>query len=419
MIAVWLLGILVSTALATDVLVLFDNADQSARYKQLVSLIERRGFTVVTMAADDAFNIFLHGERQYKSILLMAPAYTFKEHTVNEFVKFVDDGGNLLVGLDHGYSTQHQSLLYALDMEADAPSSDIVDDKHTVSVGIVDYIFTDNVTTSKVLFDEKIQRIVYSGVALHVPPSPLTEVIASATDDATTSMYPEVNFSQKSEIAVVASLQARNNARVIVTGSMNVFSDDAFSAVLEHPLINTGSSDNKRFAEGVVGWLTQQRGVIQLKNFSWHKVGGIADVDTDNQLVINDTIEVKFEMEEKRDGKVVPYITDDAQVIFKLNDPVIIRYATNHNNGSYNAIIQTPDKFGVYTLLFSYHRHFLTFIDVAETVPLRTFRLTQSPRVSVGAYPFYAAWMTMLVGFVVFSVVYLNHVPQEASRKQD
>ena len=86
----------------------------------------------------------------------------------------------------------------------------------------------------------------------------------------------------------------------------------------------------------------------------WEKVAGVPAVDYDDQLVVNDTIRVVVSVEELVDGVAAPFAADDLQVTFKLLDPVIVVPLAATGSGVYEATFQTPDVFGVYTLIFDY-----------------------------------------------------------------
>ena len=73
-----------------------------------------------------------------------------------------------------------------------------------------------------------------------------------------------------------------------------------------------------------------------MRNFHWKKVDGVPQVDYDNQLVINDTIEVNVDMVTLQNGEWVPLNIDDLQIEFKLVDPVIVKYFKRVENGKYS-----------------------------------------------------------------------------------
>ena len=399
------------------VLVILDDATKSSEYKKFIGQIEGNGFKAEVKSKNDFIDLFNYEENAYSSVVLMAPSFSFRKVSVRDFVKFIDQGGNMIIAMNETYNKKYQELLYSLDMEVDERKSVVIDEKHKVTIQqdnkTHNFVFSNSFIESKVLFTSKLQNVLYEGVGLHIPQSPLTASLLVAQKTASTSLYPEIKFAQQDKITLVSSLQARNNARVIVTGSVTMFSDFAFDSVINHPLANNMKSDNEAFSKIIVQWALQKKGVIEYRNFQWKKVGGVPDVDYDDQVVINDTLKVTFDMYELVNNKYVPYISDDVQIIFKLIDPVIIKYCKNMKNGSYEVTFQTPDVFGVYTLIFNYRRPFLTYLEHKETIPLRTFRLTQVDRFVTSAYPFYAACASMLIGFVIFSLFYLNHVDKK------
>ncbi|KAL7716866.1 Dolichyl-diphosphooligosaccharide--protein glycosyltransferase 48 kDa subunit [Entamoeba marina] len=394
---------------ANNVLVIFDDESISSGYKNFLLSLESNGATVDVKTKNDQLSLFYYGDLRYQTIFLMSPQFEFKGVDVSQFIKFIDNA--------------YTNLLYALDIEADHPNSTVVDDQHTFAINLNgnshNFIFTNNAISSDVLFSSKIQNVLYDGIGLYFPSSPLSSSLLNAEETASTSAFPEINFAQQNNITLVGSVQARNNARVIVSGSLLMFADNVFETTINHPNANQVQVDNKLFVESIVSWVMQKKGVLEMRNFKWEKVDGTPDVESDNQLVINDTIKVIVDIFELKNGEYVPYNADDVQIIFKLLDPVYVQYFNNLKNGSYEITFQTPDRFGVYTLVFNYRRQFLTYLEYRESVPLRTFRLFQNDRFILSAFPFYAACASMLVGFVIFSLVYLNHVEKKPETKSD
>ena len=69
---------------------------------------------------------------------------------------------------------------------------------------------------------------------------------------------------------LVASVQARNNARVTILGSLEMFSD-------EYAYLH--SSSNTEFLEALTLWTFMQRGVLKYENIHHSKLDGTpADV---------------------------------------------------------------------------------------------------------------------------------------------
>lgn len=68
-----------------------------------------------------------------------------------------------------------------------------------------------------------------------------------------------------------------------------------------------------------------------------------------------------------------------------------------------------PDKYGVFKFLFDYKRRGVTFLEHSETVQVRPYRHDQYPRFLTVAYPYYTVSWSMMLSFVVLSMIILYH----------
>lgn len=80
---------------------------------------------------------------------------------------------------------------------------------------------------------------------------------------------------------LIAGLQARNNARVVVSGSLYFFSDEAFTSPVERT--NRGAkvpkSGNEAVAKALSAWVFKENGVLRVKSVNHHlKVHFIIDI---------------------------------------------------------------------------------------------------------------------------------------------
>ena len=76
-----------------------------------------------------------------------------------------------------------------------------------------------------------------------------------------------------SDISLVVAIQARNNARLLVSGSIKLFSNQFFRTKLEESN-NVGATaivGNEKFAEECVSWVFGERGVLRFRDIIHHK----------------------------------------------------------------------------------------------------------------------------------------------------
>ena len=127
------------------------------------------------------------------------------------------------------------------------------------------------------------------------------------------------------ELVLVAGLQARNNARVVVSGSLAMFSD-AFLA---------GNDAQLEFTKSVILWATKNSGVLRSTDMTHYRVG---ETETPSYYTINEQIRFQIKIEELVAGEWVPFDQNDVQVDYHRLDPFVRRTMDNNNgifrNGS-------------------------------------------------------------------------------------
>merc|ERR1711974_434688 len=178
----------------------------------------------------------------------------------------------------------------------------------------------------------------------HNPDLPITE-------------YPHAVGKQT---VLVAGLQARNNARVIFSGSLDFFSDEFFTAEVE-----TGgkkvASGNAALAKALTDWCFKQSGVVkELVKGEW----------------------VAF------DGK-------DMQMEFVRIDP-FVRVTMENKAGHMIAKFKVPDTYGVYQFKVNYNRVGLSRLSTADQISVIPLRHDKYERFIGQAYPYYASAFSMM-----------------------
>ena len=107
---------------------------------------------------------------------------------------------------------------------------------------------------------------------------------------------------------LIAGLQARNNARVIFSGSLEFFSDEFFSAE-----IGSGLAGNAELSKIMSLWCFQERGVFKVESTTHHLVGASSPPEF---YTIREMVEFNINIKEKKNGAWVPYSGTDVQVRF-------------------------------------------------------------------------------------------------------
>lgn len=167
-------------------------------------------------------------------------------------------------------------------------------------------------------------------------------------------MHPQYPHAVGKNTLLVSAIQARNNARVVFTGSLDMFSDAFFRSNVEKA--GSGAkprpSGNEALATALSKWVFKEVGVLRVGKVDHHLVG--ASQAPDYYTVMED-VEYTIEIEELKNGKWVSYDAKDVQVEFVRIDP-FVRTALRNEGNRYVARFKIPDVYGVYKFVVDYNR---------------------------------------------------------------
>jgi len=191
--------------------------------------------------------------------------------------------------------------------------------------------------------------------------------------------------------ALVSVLQAKNNARVLISGSLSLFSNRHF----------TRKSDNEYLTNEISKWVFKERGVLRASNVTHHKIDEAIESFT---YTIKDEIEYSVTIEEWDGSKWVPYIAQDVQLEFIMLDPYVRIKLNPDTKGRYSAKFTIPDVYGVYSFKLDYKKIGYSNINVKNVKSVRPFRHDAYPRFLSMAYPYYYSSISMAAGVVLLTV---------------
>jgi len=206
---------------------------------------------------------------------------------------------------------------------------------------------------------------------------------------------------------LIGGLQARNNARVALCGSLDLFSD----AFINSPVQKSGGSKkyeksgNSELIDALSQWVFKEKGVLRVKSVSHHQSG--KKTPPAAYTILDDVI-FTIEIEQLKSGKWVPFDADDVQLEFVRIDP-FVRTTMTHTHGKYVAKFKVPDVYGVYKFLVDYNRIGFTHLFSSTQVSVRPLQHTQYERFIRSAYPYYASAFSMMAGTFLFSLVFLHY----------
>ena len=178
-------------------------------------------------------------------------------------------------------------------------------------------------------------------------------------------------------MVLVAGLQARNNARIAISGSTDMFSDKYFTANIQSKDGSSQASGNAAFATDLAQWVFGERGLIRVKSVQHHLVG---ETESRSAYTVKENLVYTIEIEEFDGKNWVGYSGSGVQLELQMLDPYIRKTLTHQGNGVFSATLQLPDVYGVYTFKVEYHRVGFTSISERSLVTILPLRHTDYER---------------------------------------
>lgn len=261
--------------------------------------------------------------------------------------------------------------------------------------------------------------ILFRGVGMVADPdNPL--VLDILTGSSTSySFFPDKPITQYPHAVgkntlLIAGLQARNNARVIFSGSLDFFSDAFFNSAVQKATPGAQrypQTGNYELAVALSRWVFKEEGVLRVGPVSHHRVG---ETSPPNAYTVTDLVEYSIVIEQLSNGRWVPFDGDDIQLEFVRIDP-FVRTFLKRKGGKYSVQFKLPDVYGVFQFKVDYNRLGYTHLYSSTQVSVRPLQHTQYERFIPSAYPYYASAFSMMVGLFIFSVVFLHMKEKEKS----
>merc|ERR1719228_2667385 len=424
MLAAFLLAVLGSALAEKRVLVLLENLTVKETHSIFFRGLASSGYDLSFKVADDAsLSLKKYGEHMYDHLIIFAP-------TVEEFggaispeaiTEFIDEGGNVLVAGNSQLGEALREVASEVGFEADEEGTSVIDHlnydakdegKHTLVVAPAANLIASAKMTGGVT-----APLLYRGVGLLVDPAnPLVlEVLTGSSTsyshnpDTPVTEYPHAVGKQ---VVLVAALQARNNARVVFSGSLDFFSDEFFTAMVEQGGSKVASG-NQALARALTDWCFKQAGVLRVDSISHHKEG---ETVAPAHYTIKDEAVYTIVVKELVGGEWVPYDGTDMQMEFVRIDP-FVRVTMENRQGHMVARFKVPDTYGVYQFKVNYNRVGLSRLSTADQISVIPLRHDKYERFIGQAYPYYASAFSMMAGVFVFSLVFLHYKEEDVVKK--
>ncbi|XP_043713103.1 dolichyl-diphosphooligosaccharide--protein glycosyltransferase 48 kDa subunit-like [Telopea speciosissima] len=402
------------------ILVLLDDFAIKSSHSIFFKSLQTRGFELDFKLADDPkLSLQRYGQYLYDGLILFSPTIERFGGSVDlaAVLDFVDSGHDLIVAADASASDLIRDIATECGVEFDEDPAAMVIDHTSYAVSKTEgdhtLIASDGFIQSDVILGSKIIEVpvLFQGVGHTLNPTNNLVLKVLAASPSAYSVNPKSKLSTPpsltgSAISLVSVVQARNNARILISGSLALFSNQLFRSGVEKAGSSTKfeKSGNEQFVTELSKWVFHERGHLKAVNVRHNKVG-----ETGEPAIyrINDDLEYSVEIYEWSGTSWVPYIADDVQVQFYMMSPYVLKTLSTDQKGRYFTSFKVPDVYGVFQFKVEYQRLGYTSLSLSKQIPVRPFKHNEYERFITTAFPYYGSSFSMMAGFFIFTITYL------------
>lgn len=402
------------------ILVLIDDFAIKSSHSLFFKSLQTRGFELDFKLADDPkIGLQRYGQYLYDALIIFAPTIERFGGSIDQaaILDFIDSGHDLIMAADTSASDLIREIATECGVDFDEDSTAMVIDHTSYAVSETEGDHTliasdDFIQSDVILGSEKIEApVLFQGIGHSLnPASSLVAKVLSASP-AAYSANPKSKLSNPptlsgSALSLVSVVQARNNARIMISGSLSLFSNRFLRSAVQKAgsSITHEKSGNEQFLTEVSKWVFHERGHLKAVNLRHHKVG---EKDEPAIYRITDDLEFSVEIYEWSGTSWEPYVANDVQVQFYMMSPYVLKNLSNDKKGLFYTAFKVPDVYGVFQFKVEYNRLGYTSLSLSKQIPVRPFRHNEYERFIPTAYPYYGAAFSMMAGFFIFSFVHL------------
>lgn len=389
------------------------------------------------MADDSSLLLSRYGEYLYKNVIIFAPSVEEfgGDISVERLAQFVDDGGNVLVAGSEKSGDALREFASECGFELDEENAAVIDhlnydasdagDHTTILTSAKNLIQADTIV-GKANRKSDAAPLIYRGTGLIADKeNPLVLKVLTAESSAY-SYNPDSSVTDYPHAVgrgtlLIAALQARNNARVVFSGSLVFFSDESFTTAVQYAQSGVfhKQAGNRAVAESISQWVFGETGRLRVGSVQHNKEG--ERLPPEQAYTITDPVVYTIAIEELVDGQWRAFKANDIQLEFVRIDPFVRTYLKQTKTGAYEAKFKIPDVYGVYQFKVDYDRVGYTHLYSTTQVSVRPLEHTQYERFIPSAFPYYTSAFSMMIGVFVFSFVFLHFKdePTGKSSKDD
>lgn len=357
----------------------------------------------------------------------MAPSInedTFKGKSISiqELLKYFDNGHDIMIFADKTSNNYVRKLANEFGVDFDDYNSMVKDSTYIhlkkgelnpqlIEMKNDEIIVTDNLINIPIITSSVQGSVLYEGIGMDVDPAN-NYVFPILKGISTTYSVNSANkdfYGNGERVKLVSAYQGRNNRRVVISGSMNLCSNQ-FYFLSNADSDNTDflKSPNGIFCQELLNWNFQRTGVLKFENIKHRRK---ADGQTLQSYRIKDEIEYFIDIYEYdyKSDSWKPYLTNDIQVEYVMLNPYYINQLrlVDQSKPTYYVQFKAPEKFGVFKFIIDYKRPGYSYIFTSTKVPLRPFNHNEYPRFLPCAYPYYLSVFVSMGSFILFSILFL------------
>ncbi|GAM20895.1 hypothetical protein SAMD00019534_040700, partial [Acytostelium subglobosum LB1] len=246
-------------------LVVLDGDDIKQSHSAFFKQLSDKGYQLNYVQASEQVKLEKYGDFFYDNLIVFAPTSDDITLTSADIINFIDAGNNVLMAGDYIVSDTIRDVASEIGIDIEDDKTNVFDhynfdkseSQHNLIVG--DRFIQD----SSIILKDKKAPVLFKGIGHSIRNNPLNYAIltgvstaysAKLSTGASTKLYG-------TSVGLVSSLQARNNARVTFSGSLDLFSDKFFQSS-----INGQKSGNAEFVNNLVSWTFQERGILRSSN---------------------------------------------------------------------------------------------------------------------------------------------------------
>ncbi|XP_021718509.1 dolichyl-diphosphooligosaccharide--protein glycosyltransferase 48 kDa subunit-like isoform X1 [Chenopodium quinoa] len=406
------------------ILVILEDASYKSSHSIYFNSLQSRGYNLDFKLSDDRkIALQRYGHYLYDGLILFSPsADSIGDGSLklNDVLDFVDSGHDLIVAADANASDFIRNVASECGIDFEDDTAAVVVDHTSYSVSEIEgdhtLIASDDIIKSDViLWREKIEApVLFRGIAHSVNAASSLALKVLSASPAAYSANPNNKLSKPpaltgTSISLVSVVQARNNARVLISGSLDMFSDRFLRSSVQKAgtSFKYEKSGNEQFLTELSKWIFHERGHLKAVNVKHHKLG---ETNEPSIYRIKDDLEYSVEIYEWSGTSWEPYVADDVQLQFYLMSPYVLKtLSKDKTQGLYHTSFKVPDVYGVFQFKIEYQRLGYTSLSLAKQIPVRPYNHDEYERFLPVAFPYYGASFSTMAAFFIFSILYLYH----------